>query len=316
MNDLINLNLIYTDQPLTFNATTYHYKGNRYIFLFHYSEICGTASCFLDFVDGKFYHVKGSTYHFGETGFIDPRVIKYNNEYFISDTNFEKEFNSMHLRKLAVYDDVIYIDNSHILDFPTILNFPNYTLRHEKNWTPFDHEGKFYYVYSLNPHRILELDVYGTGLATLKYETSWITNTWWANQNWEKPYYRLNTSPILLPDGTYLSMFHTMNFSKMDSKVNQNIPGNWRSYWTGFYQFEGSPPFRVKKISPFPVIWADDELPNSWPKQSQRTTANPFFPFNLFLYEDNVVITGGTNDVGAAYCLVNLEKILQSLVCV
>jgi hypothetical protein len=314
MNNLnINLNIINVNDSISFNGTTIHYKDNRYICLYHNSVYCGLASCFLDFIDGKYHYVEGSTQNHGDTGYVDSRLVKYNGEYFISNTNFTKAIQTMHLRRLSVSDNNISIDNSIILGFPSIENFENYTERDEKNWCPFEYDGKFYYIYSLNPHRFLEVDMYGTGRATLRYETKWETDSWWEHQNWNKPFYRLNSSPIKLPDGTYLSTFHTMNFSLMDSLINKNIQGNLRSYWTGFYQFESKPPFRVLKISSYPFITSNLELPEWWPRQKIRATANPFFPFNLFLYGEDVIITGGSNDVTLAYCSINLEKILQSL---
>lgn len=310
----INFNLIDVKYHTSFNGTTIHYKDNRYICIYHNSVNHGIASCFLDYNNGKYHYVEGTTHNMGETGFIDTRIIKYNNEYFISNTNFLLTTQNINLRRLKVHDTKIEIDNSQILGFPTIYNFDGYTNRTEKNWCPFEHDGKFYYVYSLNPHRILEVDIYGTGEATLKYNTSWYTNSWWSQQNWEGPYFRLNSPPIKLSDNTYLSTFHTMNFSRVDSKVNKNVPGNIRCYWIGFYQFEGHPPFKVLKISKVPVFTANYEMPTNWPRQSMRIfSANPFFPFNLFLDEKNLVMTGGSNDVALACCSVQLEKILQSL---
>lgn len=309
----INFNLIDVNDNSSFNGTTCHYRDNRYICVYQFPPHNGMVTCFLDFIDGKYNYVKNSTYIIGTVGFVDSRIIKYNNEYFLSTTDFTKDIQTSHLMKLIIDDQKVVVDFSHIMGFPTIYNFPNYSVRNEKNWCFFEYDGKFYYVYSLNPHRFIEVDIYGTGSATLKYETSWYTNSWWDSQKWEEPKYRLNTSPIKLPDGTYLSTFHTMNFSKMNSQYSENIPENFRSYWTGFYQFEGKPPFRVKKISSYPAISADLEFTQDWPKQTIRKTANPFFPFNLFLDGKNLIMTGGSNDVCLAYCSIKLEDILQSL---
>lgn len=306
-----DLNILDVQDKISFNGTTIHYQDNRYICMYHNSIYCGLASCFLDFIDNKYHYVEGSTTNFGDTGFVDTRIVKYYDDFYISNTNFTKEIQTIHLRKLNITDNKILIDPYFILDFPPIENFPNYIARSEKNWCPLVYEDKFYYIYSLNPHRFLEVDSYGK--ATLKYETTWYTNSWWEKQNWEEPKYRLNTPPIKLPDGTYLSTFHTMNFSQHDPKCNENVPGNLRCYWTGFYQFEGKPPFRVKKISPFPVVHSDSKLSDDWPSQAQPSTGNPFFPFSMFLDGNNVVITGGSNDIALAYCSINLEKILQSL---
>lgn len=309
----INFNRIDVNDYNALNGTTVHYKDNRYICIYQYPPYCGMATCFLDFIDGKYYYVNNSTYNLGNTGFVDSRIVKYNNEYFVSNTNFTQEIQTMHLMRLFTDGEKSIIDFNNIMGFPTIYNFSNYSFRNEKNWCPFEYDGKFYYIYSLNPHRFIEVDIYSTGSATLKYETDWYTNSWWNNQQWEEPKYRLNTSPIKLSDGTYLSTFHTMNFSNIDSSCNEKVPQNIRSYWTGFYQFEGKPPFRVKRISSFPAISANLQFSNDWPKQTIRTTANPFFPFNMFLNGENLIMTGGSNDVCLAYCSIKLEDVLQSL---
>lgn len=293
---------------MSFNGTTIHYKDNRYICMYHNTINCGLASCFLDYADGEYTLVEGTTHKFGDTGFVDTRIIKFDNEYYILNADFTKWVQTQHLRKLIVTDQKILIDSNYMLNFPHIENIPNYGTRSEKNWCPMEYDGKFYIIYSLNPHRFIEVDIHGSGNATLKYETVWHTYSWWEEQNWEEPRLRLNTSPIKLPDGTYLSVFHTLNFSQGDPKCNENIPGNVRSYWTGFYLFEGKPPFRVKKISKTPVFYPVLDVVNGVLQKS----CNPYCPFNLFLDGDNVIMTG-SGDTGFFSGSVPLEKILESL---
>jgi len=308
MNDLdISLDLVDVNYINAFNGAIINYDKNRFICTYQDNINQGLSFCFLDFIDGRYHYVNDSTTLIGTIGLTDSRLVKFGNNFFISSTDFTKPIQTINLVKLIIAENKIFIDYDTCYNFYNIENFYNYTPRTEKNWSPFEHDGKLYYIYSLNPHRILEVDIYGNGKASLKYETTWYTNSWWNYQNWGEPAFRLNSPPILLEDGTYLSTFHTMKFS--ETTANNLI----RSYWTGFYQFEATPPFRVKKISSKPVFYPNYMLPDRWPEREMIITENPFFPFSMFINQNNLHLFGGTNDIALASGTLNLEKVINSL---
>lgn len=319
----VDLRRIYVPDSRGFHGSVIRH-GEKYICIYHNSENHRLASCFLN-LDSElnFKFIEGThTENLGISKYIDPRIIKYKDAYYVSLSSFtgvspEKIF----LFSLNV-DDKITIGQQ-VSTFNYIKEFKGYNANsREKNWIPWQHDGKFLYTYSLNPHRILEVDMNEAGLATLISEISWKGNIWWENEKWVEPKYRLNCPPVLLPDGTYLSVFHTMRFTgemvntklrRLRGKPAPMQLGTVPSYWTGFFQFEGKFPFRVLKISESPFMQYDFPLPAGWPFHPRPSGGNPFYPFSMMLLDGKIIMVGGSNEIAIAHCSIPLDKILKTL---
>ncbi len=102
----------------------------------------------------------------------DPRMITHDGRLFLSTSHHWDGWTQerMELREVMVADNGS-IRFRNVAAFDTIHNWPGYQRRgHEKNWVPFSHDGKLYYVYSLMTQRILAIDI-DAGTASLAFKT-------------------------------------------------------------------------------------------------------------------------------------------------
>lgn len=310
----INLKRLSVPDNMSFHGSIIKYNENKYICIYHNSGEHCLASCFVTLDDNSnFTYIEGThTANLGIYKYIDPRLIKYKDKYYLSVSRLLVGPEKIYLWLLDI-NDKITINKQYNISFTQFNKWPSYKPQREKNWTPWEYDGKFLYTYSLNPHKILEIDVNNNDSTQLIAETSWESYGWWDNQKWVDPIYRLNTPPLLLPDGTYLSVFHSMRMSSLNTPWHRIQPNDLLSYWTGFYLFEGKPPFRVLRISKSPFMTPDFILPSDWPFQPPPSGGNPFYPFNLMLRDDKIILAGGSNEVAIAYCNIPLNDILNSL---
>lgn len=113
--------------------------------------------------------------------------------------------------------------------------------RREKNWVPFDYQGRLYLAYSLNPHLIFH-PLQGMGACeTICTSTGEIEWNWGALKG---------GTPALLDQGEYLAFFHT--WKKMASVHSEGAPS--AHYFMGAYRFQAEPPFALTAISPKPIV--------------------------------------------------------------
>lgn len=113
--------------------------------------------------------------------------------------------------------------------------------KQEKNWTPFEFEGKILFSYSLQPHRIME-PLYGTkGCKTLfdsKVDIKW---------DWGET---RGGTPAFLVHDEYLAFFHSMREMKTVHSKNKSM----MHYFMGAYTFRAQPPFSLTRISKEPLV--------------------------------------------------------------
>ena len=306
----INFKLLKLDVP---DKRSFHGSilphNNKYICIYHNSENHRLGSIFLDknlkYIENTHNEDLNVSYY------TDPRIFQHLGEYYISTSKLFNGPAYMQLSKLIINDDKIYIDDNSTISFLNIENFNGYIKNIEKNWVFWSYDNKIYYTYSLNPHRILELT--NSGTVKLIYETYWYSNNWWFNEVWTPPMFRLNVPPILIAEGVYLGIFHTMKKHNLKTKYHKIQPNNLLSYYTGFYTFSAFPPFKIISISNYPFISPDYELPENWPFHPPPSGGNPFYPFKIILQNKDVLIFGGSNEIAIAYTTIKLEDILNSM---
>lgn len=194
----IDLHKIYLPDKRSFHGSVVPYR-DKYICIYHNSEQHRLASCFVELDEESNFRYMENTHteDLGISKYIDPRIVKYNDKYFLSLSCVNYFPTRICLFSLDVADKIT-IDKD-VAKFSDINEFDNYNSKQpEKNWTPWQHEDKLLYSYSLNPHRILEVDITTKNAATLISETYWKSDTWWDKQQWVYPKYRLNCPPVLL----------------------------------------------------------------------------------------------------------------------
>lgn len=109
----------------------------------------------------------------------------------------------------------------------------------EKNVIPFEYDGRMYAVYQIAPHRVLVIDGDRCEFVT--------------EERWSVPWsgggeLRGGASPILVGD-EYWSFCHD----------SVDPPGRKKCYRTWLYTFEARPPFRPRRVIPYPVQEADPQ---------------------------------------------------------
>lgn len=324
INDLTLYQMVTIDKT-AFKGSIIHYKDNKFICIYHNSSKSRLASCFLEqYREGNEIHYKyvpgtrTCPLHCDFRTFIDPRLVKYNNKYYVSFTTwYPRIFDHLTLIELEVKNKITFKQVA-FKSCPTIRNWPEYKYIREKNWIPWIYKDAiFFYTYSVNPHRILKITEDNN--LELCYSTKWKCDDkdffWnkmdWFNQN--NIVFRLNATPILLSNGVYLSTFHTCKMITMTSDYHRNNE-TVLGYYNGFFTYESTPPFRVLQISKVPYQDPYYKLSKKWPYLGPPTSAVIFYPLSLVLKDDIISLMGTTCDATITYTSIPLNKILNTMV--
>lgn len=229
----------------------------------------------------------------------DPRVIQSNGEYFLiyNDLLSSKKNASrgMFLANLDI--------EGNKTNYITCLDRKRQ--KTEKNWMPFfDKQGQINFVYSISPHEILTLKDSTKNIlesAALPENQYQLSSSNWAKQ-WGIP--RGGTPPCLI-DGEFLTFFH--------SSFKDNRGTVW--YVMGAYTFEAQSPYRITRISPYPILFKGIyEFPH-------LNTANPMvrciYPAGLIYESKNgkelLHVSCGENDSCIKILTFDKTTLLQSL---
>ena len=156
---------------------------------------------------------------------------------------------------------------------------------HEKNWIPFSHAGKLMYVYSIHPHRILEVNGIGGRLSA---QTSPTTLPWQIPGD-----LRGSTNPVLIGD-EYLSTFHVRD---------------GKDYFHGFYRYRARPPFEITAMSAEPFAGPDDSAGVCWRNNNLRL----LFLQSMEVAGGTLTLVGGDNDQAAIRLDMPLSEVLAKL---
>jgi hypothetical protein len=156
--------------------------------------------------------------------------------------------------------------------------------KRQKNWTPFMHEGKLYYIYSVNPHTIVEHvrgDEHKAEARMDKvYETHWRNDT--------TPALRGGTNVVEL-DHCFLVCAH----------IAKNVAKKKPMYRSVFYTFARQPPFNVLALGT--AISLGDDLIQ--------------YPVGLVLehHTGDLLLSFGANDCHMHVARLPLKNVLESL---
>ncbi len=173
--------------------------------------------------------------------------------------------------------------------------------RREKNWVPFDYHEVPLLAYSIAPHKILCPLLNGTGRC----------ETYTTNQPsivWEWGELRGGTPAIIIDNKYYLSFFHSSI-----EHISQHSNGKPSlHYYMGAYLFDLEPPYRIKKVSPEPIVgrgfYHGLEYEPYW------KTVNVIFPCGLIIENNTIWVSYGRQDHEAWIMRIDKEKLLKSLI--
>lgn len=163
----------------------------------------------------------------------------------------------------------------------------------QKNWVPFVWKEQLLLGYSIVPHEILAPNM-NTGVASIK-DISKIKNIWkWGELR--------GGTPALLVDGDYLSFFHSAKIHA--TKASSYIP--MHHYYMGAYLFSSKPPFKIKKISPSPILTDGFYTPS---EQGKRV----IFPGGFAAVNDLIYLAYGKDDIEVWIATIDKKKLIKSL---
>ncbi len=111
----------------------------------------------------------------------------------------------------------------------------------EKNWVPFEWNKTMMLGYTIDPHEVLYPNL-TNGECYHCYES-------FPRIKWDYGTLRGGT-PAMLVDGEYLSFFHSGIVIASPASFGQDL---WH-YFMGAYTFSAEPPFRIKKMTPTPIM--------------------------------------------------------------
>jgi len=159
-------------------------------------------------------------------------------------------------------------------------------LQRQKNWSPFEWNGKLLCEYSINPHIILEIDV-DKGTTSELYNTIYMKDSSCADITTETSL-RGGASPILLK---YKGNIFYFGVGHVRSKETSD-------YLHFFYIFEAQPPFSLLKISKYFKFDGLEKIQ---------------FVAGVSYYDDHIYISYGVDDCYNRISNHELDKIMSLL---
>lgn len=263
--------------------------GNKILCVYRPNEYEFVA-CFLNYdykVINDFY------YKFKMYGVTDPRIIKTTDNKVLMTYSMSFE-NQIAESIVGTFIMDLNKSDTNIFEEKTIRISPKEMKDRQKNWMPFIHDKKLYFIANIFPHEIYET---GTGIileSQKKYVTSF-KNEWFA-----KTSLRGSTNAVPLPDGNYLTTFHTVSRNK-----------DLHYYDNGFYIFEGKPPFKVTHMSEKTYLRAEDATEPHYRKAGLIMCA---FPVGMILKKDKIIISYGDNDSCVKILESSLDDVMNMMV--
>ncbi len=256
------------------------YRPNEYEFI----------GCFLD---NNFQVINNYYYKFKMRGVTDPRLIltpdnKVLMSYSMTFENYRSE---------AIAGNIIMDLNkskNEIFEDKLIRISPKELTGRQKNWMPFVHDDKLLFISNIFPHEIYEIHPDSIIKSQKKYVTTF-KNDWFI-----KTGLRGNTNAIKLPDGNYLTTFHSVARNK-----------NLHYYDNGFYIFEGKPPFRVTHMSEKTYLRAEDAVEPHYRKSGLILCT---FPVGMIIRENQILISYGDNDSCVKILETSLDEVMKIMV--
>lgn len=165
----------------------------------------------------------------------------------------------------------------------------------QKNWTPFiGQDNRLFLIASIRPHAVYELREPGC-FAQPYCETEW-DSPWFHDE-----FFRGNTPPVALQDGTFLGTFHTV--AKPSGKLH--------FYDNGCYVFDGKPPFRVLRCGRRTYLPAEAAVE---PHFRKARLIQVCFPVGMVRQDNRLLISYGDNDSSVKIMETSVSAMLATTV--
>lgn len=170
----------------------------------------------------------------------------------------------------------------------------------EKNWSPFEYDGKVLMVYSINPLVVIESDLNRPQCRKVS-ETSFDQSFW----KWGK--FLGGGTPMLKRGEEYYGFFHSF------VSDGTNKP-TCRRYNMGFYSIVNDKGFwKVKRISTKPLLEAEKDAKRDLRKSDDWWLPNCVYPCGMIERGDKVIISAGWQDCRCMLYEYDWDEILEDV---
>lgn len=215
----------------------------------------------------------------GMENYEDPRAVLHDGKVYLLACTFVKHRPAEQV--------IVKLDDHYREEWAWKPQFGNNTKSHEKNWCPFFYNDRLFFVYRVDPHRVVMTD---DGRVMHEYRDNRTNRLW---RHGEK---RGGTPPVLIGD-EYFSLFHS------------SLPWRYgkRRYFVGAYAFEAKPPFRVTRMSSIPLF----EASNAEPMNSDSPLV--VFPCGKTYSKGKWFVVYGVNDNHCNWITIPHSQLLSTL---
>jgi hypothetical protein len=165
----------------------------------------------------------------------------------------------------------------------------------QKNWSPFIWKNQLCMTYSINPHEVLSANVISgicKPIAISSFPSKWKWGT------------LRGGTPAQLIDGQYLAFFHSSTWSNTRAtRSGQKL----LHYYMGAYIFSQNPPFKIKKITPFPISSSSFYTKSSLDKRV-------IFPSGFVNTGEYLYVSYGKDDREIWVAAINKQKLMAFMI--
>ncbi len=208
-------------------------------------------------------------------GFEDPRLFTYKETIYVI-ASFRGEFKKTTRHWQIIYE---FQNPQEYWICPGLMQV-------EKNWSPFEKDGKLFCVYMITPHQIGEIRFSNDNTFTIKmlYNT---TSRVILNSNMN--HIGGGAPPIFVPElDSYMSIAHW--------KVNRDVSRNSLQYYNFAYIFEKTPPFSIKGFTAI----------------SAQTPCLIEFMTGIQMTDTEFIVSTGIDDSRSILCKFDRKKLCES----
>lgn len=170
----------------------------------------------------------------------------------------------------------------------------------QKNWVPFEYNNRLFLTYTISPHEVLTPNFLNGSCYTVHMTNPHIS--------WDWGLLRGSTPPVLV-DGEYLAFLHSVTKKTTDWV-------NYFQYFIGAYTFSAEPPFKLTRISPYPIGVEEFYSPSHTPSFKVPTNYKKkvVFPGGMAVSGSNLYVAYGKDDSEIWIATIDKAALMKSLV--
>jgi predicted GH43/DUF377 family glycosyl hydrolase len=226
----------------------------------------------------------------------DARIFGFNNKVYVIYNDNETIISpTVEQRRDMFIAQVQFVGDDFVLSRPLKLTHENKyaTVNWQKNWVPFEWNGKLLMGYSINSHEVLEASL-TTGISKTLFISSNKIKWKWGNLR--------GGTPAQLVDGNYLAFFHSSIVTRSEASYYQSM----HHYYMGAYTFSANPPFNVLKTSKSPITKEGFYTQTACDKRV-------VFPGGYAIVDNKFYVAYGKDDTEIWIAVIDKTNLMKSL---